>query len=103
MKTSAFSETAFATRNSLAVSASKPGGLVEIIHLPKRNAGAIDLAEDEQVRLVLESGTAWVTLEGDAEDHMLVKEDRARFSGPGRLVIESLEGELLIRATRSHL
>jgi len=69
----------------------------EIIHLLKREVCSILLAEGEEIRIVVASGVAWVTMEGDPEDHVLSGGEGTRLPGPGRLVIESLEGELLAR------
>jgi hypothetical protein len=37
------------------------------------------------------SGHAWVTMEGDARDHVLSANEELEFTGPGLLVMEGLE------------
>ena len=68
------------------------------ISLKRRAVASLDLAADDRLRLTTCNGTAWVTLEGSADDFVLTCSDPLEFAGPGRLVIEALESDLVIRA-----
>lgn len=56
------------------------------------------LAADETVALRIRSGELWVTLEGDATDHLLGSGDVFRAEGPGLLVAEALGGAVAFEA-----
>jgi hypothetical protein len=49
------------------------------------------LAKGEGVSVTITSGHAWITVEGEGRDHILVAQDQRDFTGPGLLVIEALE------------
>lgn len=67
----------------------------EIIRLLRRTVRSLDLTENHQVRIKVSGGAAWVTLEGKPDDFLLtVFSPAAVFSGPGRLVIEAVDGDL---------
>lgn len=67
----------------------------EIIRLPRRTVRSLDLTENHQLRIKVSGGAAWVTLEGKPDDFLLtVFSAAAVFSGPGRLVIEAVDGDL---------
>ena len=49
------------------------------------------LEEGERVSVAVITGHAWITMESDAEDHVLTAREEREFLGPGLLVIEGLE------------
>jgi hypothetical protein len=71
------------------------------ITLKRRAVASLDLAADDCLRLTTRDGTAWVTLEGSANDFVLTCSDPLEFTGPGRLVIEALEGDVVVHAEPS--
>lgn len=58
------------------------------------------LANGEHVYVAVTSGHAWITLEGDAQDHVLTSHEKREFSGPGLLVIEGLEQGARVQMVR---
>jgi hypothetical protein len=48
-----------------------------------------DVATSATTRVTI--GHAWITMEGDARDHVLTSNEEREFAGPGLLVIEGLE------------
>jgi len=68
------------------------------ISLNRRAVASLDLSADDRLRLVTRGGSAWVTLEGSPEDFALTPSNPLEFTGPGRLVIEALESDMLVRA-----
>jgi hypothetical protein len=67
------------------------------IFLNRRAVASLDLTADACLRLTTRGGTAWVTLEGAADDFVLTCSNPLEFTGPGRLVIEALEGDVVVR------
>lgn len=53
---------------------------------------ARDLRENEAAEMCMIHGQVWITQEGDPQDHVLVPGQQQRFHGPGRLVLQALEG-----------
>lgn len=49
------------------------------------------LERGECLAVTVTSGQAWITLEGDAEDHVLGPQEMRVFHGPWLLVMEGLE------------
>jgi hypothetical protein len=47
--------------------------------------------------VMVASGHAWITMEGDTQDHVLISHEEREFTGPGLLVIEALEQGARIR------
>jgi len=68
------------------------------ISLKRRAVASLDLTADDSLLLTTPGGTAWVTLEGAADDFVLTSSNPLEFTGPGRLVIEALEGDVVVRA-----
>ncbi len=64
-----------------------------VMSLARRETFSRRLEEGDALRLRVVSGMLWVTLEGDAEDHVLEAGDFRRFDGPGLCVIEAVEGD----------
>ena len=58
---------------------------------------SLDLLENERCSLHIHEGAAWATMEGDAQDYVLTATSRPRFTGPGRLVIEAIGGDLIVQ------
>lgn len=50
------------------------------------------IAEGSALNLRTLCGRAWVTMEGDPEDHVVGPGEAAEFDGPGLLVLEALDG-----------
>lgn len=50
-----------------------------------------DLGAGECVEVAVLRGDLWITREGDPEDHAMQSGDRLMLTGPGKVVIESLE------------
>jgi len=67
------------------------------ISLKCRAVASLDLGADDCLGLTTRGGSAWVTLEGDSEDFALSTTSPLKFTGPGRLVIEALENDMIIR------
>ncbi|MCW1921755.1 DUF2917 domain-containing protein [Luteolibacter arcticus] len=68
------------------------------ISLKRREVRSFDLAAYDRLRLTTRDGIAWATLEGSANDHALAASSPITFAGPGRVVIESLESDMTVRA-----
>ena len=68
------------------------------IPLKLREARSLDLSPGDRLRLTTRSGTAWVTLEGTPDDHVLASSSPVNLTGPGRVVLEPLESDMIIRA-----
>jgi hypothetical protein len=76
---------------------------VRTLSLKEREIHSFDLLENERCSLHIHEGVAWATLEGDPTDHVLIASSRTGFTGPGRLVIEAVGGNLalqMVSATR---
>ncbi|MCW1883529.1 DUF2917 domain-containing protein [Luteolibacter flavescens] len=71
------------------------------ISLKNRAVVSLDLSTGDRLRLATDAGTAWVTMEGRADDLALTASQALAFSGPGRLVIEAIDGGMTIHATRT--
>lgn len=68
------------------------------IFLNHRAVASLDLSTGDRLRLTTMSGTAWVTLEGSPDDSVLTSSSSLEFVGPGRLVIEALENDMIVHA-----
>lgn len=70
----------------------------ETIRLPGRTVRSLNLTEGQHLLVSASGGTAWTTMEGDVDDYTLTGASPfpVLFSGPGRLVIEAIEGDVLI-------
>lgn len=65
------------------------------ITLQRGEVTSVDLHPGELCRLVSRCGVGWVTMEGDAVDHVLDQSAVLHFTGPGRMVIEPVVCEIL--------
>ncbi|MDB6154690.1 MAG: hypothetical protein JWL90_3143 [Chthoniobacteraceae bacterium] len=61
---------------------------------------SLHLGASETLRVAILSGASWITLEGDAEDHVLFAGSHRTFIGPGRLVVEALHAGTSLRFER---
>jgi hypothetical protein len=68
------------------------------ISLNYREVESLDLSPGARLRLTTRNGTAWVTQEGIADDFALTSSSPVEITGQGRAVVESLEGNMIIRA-----
>lgn len=68
------------------------------IFLNRRTVASLDLSADDRLRLSTSNGSAWVTLEGSPDDFVLSSSSPLDFTGPGRLVIEALESDMIVLA-----
>ncbi|MEK7950021.1 DUF2917 domain-containing protein [Luteolibacter soli] len=66
------------------------------ISLTRREVESLDLSSDDRLRLTTRNGSAWVTLSGTAEDFILTSSSPVELAGPGRLVIEALDGDIVV-------
>lgn len=71
--------------------------IIETYALLRRSTRSVHLGENERVHLTVSGGIAWVTMEGDPDDYAVTYSNPARLIGPGLLVIEAVEGDLLVR------
>lgn len=69
----------------------KPTSKSPIVHLERGSIFSKAMEEGERVSVTVTAGHAWITMEGDAEDHVLTARESREFTGPGLLVIEGLE------------
>ena len=76
---------------------SKPSLLMQIF-LNRRAVASLDLTGGDHLRLTTTDGTAWVTLEGSPDDLVLTSSSPLELVGPGRIVIEALQDDMIIRA-----
>jgi len=82
---------------SIAVKASSP--ILHTLMLRERDVHSLDLREGERCILSFRNGVAWVTMEGNPDDFALTKDSPpSEFTGPGRLVIEAIGGEVKLEA-----
>lgn len=70
---------------------------VRTLSLKEREVHSFDLLESERCSLRIHEGVAWATLEGDPTDHVLIASSCTGFTGPGRLVIEAVGGDLALQ------
>jgi hypothetical protein len=69
----------------------KPAPKAPTVQLARGGIFSRPLEKGEQVSVTVTTGHAWITMEGDAEDHVLTTDEEREFTGPGLLVIEGLE------------
>lgn len=65
-----------------------------ITHLTNRSIHSVRLEDGQVMRITAICGTAWVTLEGDPEDHILSPTSPLTLTGPGLLVMEATHGDV---------
>lgn len=68
------------------------------IFLNRRAVASLDLTADDRLRLSTTDGSAWVTAEGSPDDLVLTPSSPLEIAGPGRIVIEALQDDMIIRA-----
>jgi hypothetical protein len=68
------------------------------IFLNRRMVASLDLSADDRLRLTTADGAAWVTLQGSPDDSVLTSSCPLEFTGPGRIVIEALESDMIVHA-----
>ncbi|RYD67903.1 MAG: DUF2917 domain-containing protein [Verrucomicrobiaceae bacterium] len=68
------------------------------IFLNRRAVASLDLTGGDRLRLTTADGAAWVTIEGSPDDSILTSSSSLEFAGPGRLVIEALESDMIVQA-----
>ena len=71
----------------------RPSCRTVVVSSGLRETFARRLDDGESLRVRMISGTLWVTLEGDPEDHVLAGGEVRQFEGPGLCVAECI-GEL---------
>lgn len=69
----------------------QPAPKAPTVHLERGSVFSRPLEDGERLTVQVTSGHAWITMEGDARDHVLTSNDEREFAGPGLLVIEGLE------------
>ncbi|QIF03022.1 DUF2917 domain-containing protein [Roseimicrobium sp. ORNL1] len=69
----------------------KPTPKSPTVQLARGGTFSKPLEKGERVSVTVTAGHAWITMEGDAQDHVLTVHERHEFAGPGLLVIEGLE------------
>lgn len=72
------------------------------ISLRRREVESLDLLPNDRIRLTTRNGTAWITLSGVADDFALTSFSPVELTGPGRLVIEALDENMVVHADVSH-
>ena len=59
------------------------------------------LESAEALRIRVDSGHLWVTMEGSREDHLITAGETLTLQGPGRLVAEGIEDGGLIEISQA--
>jgi len=73
-----------------------------LLSLRERDTHSLDLEEGERCHLLVGTGVAWITMEGNPDDFGVTADTpRIDFCGPGRLVIEAVGTGLAIQVTRT--
>lgn len=77
--------------SSAYTSSQKPTSKAPTMQLLRGCVFSKPLEKGESVSVTVTSGHVWITMEGDAQDHVLTVHERLEFAGPGLLVFEGLE------------
>jgi hypothetical protein len=69
----------------------KPAPKAPTVQLERGSIFSRPLGKDERLTVRVTFGHTWITMEGDARDHVVTSNEEREFAGPGLLVIEGLE------------
>jgi hypothetical protein len=72
-------------------SSRRPSLMAPTVQLERGGIFSKLLENGEHVSVTVTSGHAWITMEGDVQDHVLTSHEEREFFGPGLLVFEGLE------------
>ena len=75
----------------------RPAPKAPTVQLGRGSIFSRPLEMGERLSVLVTTGHAWITMEGDAQDHVLTSNEEREFAGPGLLVIEGLEQGARIR------
>jgi hypothetical protein len=72
-------------------SSRRPSLMAPMVQLDRGGIFSKLLENGEHVSVTVTTGHAWITMEGDVQDHVLASHEEREFFGPGLLVFEGLE------------
>jgi hypothetical protein len=75
----------------------RPASKAPSVQLERGSVFSKPLEKGERLSVTVMYGHAWITMEGDAQDHVLTSHEEREFAGPGLLVLEGLEQGARIR------